>query len=91
MAVCFLAPHSLAVRSLTMSASQADDGVDNVARVLRKSLDWMGAHDDVLPRVHTKPAPSQKEETALANAYKWVRKIRRLHRETASVAAGDRA
>jgi hypothetical protein len=69
-AVCFLA-----VRSLTMAASQADDGVDKVIRVLWKILEWMDAHDDVLPKVHTKPAnASQREETALANAYKWVRK-----------------
>jgi len=58
-----------------MAASQADDGVDNVTRVLRKILGWLDAHDDVLPRVQKKPAPSQKEETALANAYKWARKL----------------
>ena len=58
-----------------MAASQADDGVDNVARALRKILEWMDAHDDVLPKVHTKPvSASRKEETTLANAYKWVRK-----------------
>ena len=34
----------------------------------------MDTYDDVPPRVHTKPAPSQVKETALANAYKYVRK-----------------
>ena len=57
-----------------MSASHVDDDTDNVTLVLRKVLKWMDAHDDVPPRVHTKPTPSQKKETALANAYKWVRK-----------------
>ena len=58
-----------------MAASQADDGVDNVARALRKILELMDAHDDVLPKVHTKPDnASRKEETAIANTYKLLRK-----------------
>ena len=52
----------------------ATDGLDNVTCVLKKVLGWMDTQDDVPPRVQTKPAPSQVKETALANAYKRVRK-----------------
>ena len=46
----------------------------NVTQVLKEILEWMDTHDDVPPRVHTKPAPPQVKETVLANAYKKVRK-----------------
>ena len=37
--------------------------------VLLDILKWMDAHDDVLPKRHTKPTPTQKEETALKLKY----------------------
>ena len=37
--------------------------------VLLVIMKWMDAHDDVLPKRHTKPTPTQKEETALRLKY----------------------
>ena len=47
------------------------DEPDNVNRVLKEILEWMDTHDDVPPKVQTKPAPDTHDDvkkTVLANA-----------------------
>ena len=43
--------------------------LEDAHEVLLDILKWMDAHDDVLPKRHTKPTPTQKEETALRLKY----------------------
>ena len=40
---------------------------DSVTTLLRDILNWMDAHDDVLPTLHKEPTPAQQEESALKN------------------------
>ena len=48
----------------------SDEETDTVTSLLREVLEWMDAHDDVLPVYHRCPTPQQQEEYSLRLQYK---------------------
>ena len=62
---------------------------DSVTSVLQDIINWMDAHDDVLPTVHKEPTLAQQEEATLRRKYKkylghadgFTKEQRKLHQE----------